>query len=114
MIVGSTVLASIGIICLSVSFYYVLAILRELWRNEDIALARIFLSEAVHRSFIMLAAGAAILSLCMSLAVIGTMAEPPLSLLTEAPTIGAIAVSGAFLIFTRTLAQVLVERADHG
>ncbi|MCJ7429468.1 MAG: hypothetical protein MUP66_03700 [Candidatus Nanohaloarchaeota archaeon QJJ-5] len=115
MIVGSVILAVVGLGCLSVSIIYVIHILRELYGNEDLALARIFLSQAVHRAFLVLSIGAGVLSICMILAAIGTMAAPPLTLLTEAPTIGAIAVASGFLYFTRTIATVVRERRtdDH-
>lgn len=112
MILGSVVLSSIGILCLSLSLSYVLVILRHLWSRQDVALARIFVSPSVHHAFVLLAVSAGLLSICMILAAIGTMAEYPVSLLTEAPTIGAIGIAGSFLSFTRTVARATAQRSS--
>ncbi|MDY6770325.1 MAG: hypothetical protein SV186_00030 [Candidatus Nanohaloarchaea archaeon] len=108
MIIGSMLIGMYGIATMLLSIHYTKTICSNIAASET-TLTAFFLRDEIIDAIKLLPAAMVVFSVTMGLATIGYYSSGPLTLLTEAPTIGSIVLFTTFLHFCRTLANVTAD-----
>lgn len=104
MMLDEAIFGGLGMILFSAMIFYTVEILRNIWKNEELALTKFFIKPKAIKSFRLLAIAALIFSTGMILAAASEMLQIPQ--LNSLSKISSIVLFSGYVYFLRNIAHI--------